>query len=101
MDKTSRINLQLVASIAGVWLLLLAGIGSQTQTTTSSAPITTSQSSLQVLPASQVPSSVINRLQGTGNLQQQKTNGLQQSPVGQSLQPNAKTDSLNGTRTVQ
>jgi len=82
-------------------MVLTAGLGFQAQPARPAAGQTSGGSRLEVRPARRSPSSSINQLQGAGGLQSQSDGGLLPTPAGQRLQPNARTDGLNGTRTVQ
>lgn len=96
-------NLQLILSIFGLWLVLFGWVGYQADEVSTGQPrqpAASSGQSLKVVPASQRPAAVADQLQGAGGLQRQGTGGLQ-SAAGQQLQPNAKTGSLNPTRPVQ
>ncbi|HEX9679590.1 MAG TPA: hypothetical protein VGA08_03150 [Candidatus Saccharimonadales bacterium] len=93
---------QVVLALLGLIMLTLSWLGlAASQTTEASLPMPVQGSRLQVMPSGgAAPRSVIDQLQGAGGLQGQQTQGLQQ-PIGEQLQPNAKTDNLNSTRTVQ
>ena len=90
-----------VLAVFGVFMLVLANVGYLASST--EAPNVSNDSSsgtLKVEPAKGVPKPLINSLQGAKNLQSQGSQSLQ-TPVGDQLQPNAKTGNFGSTNTVQ
>lgn len=101
MRDSSILNrVQIVLTLFGGFMLLMAALSTIETHEISSGQSSPERTGLQVRPAQGTPGATINQLQGAGGLQRQKTQGLQ-SPLGEQLQPNAKTGNLNGTQQVQ
>ena len=92
-------TVQFWLSLAGGWLLLtglVGGLAEGRQPDISENPIVSpGGTSLRVTEGRQQPGSVVDQLQNAGGLQRQTGPGLQQPTGADTLQPNAKTDSLD------
>lgn len=91
---------QVVLTLFGSFMLLMTAVSTIETNEIPSSPSSSDGTGLQVRPAQGSPGTTINQLQGAGGLQGQKNQALQR-PVGEQLQPNAKTKNLNGTQQVQ
>lgn len=96
---------QFLLAMIGGWLILagvVGGLVGGNDLTGSPLPSQTNQpTSIKVVPASGLPASGINQLQGAGGLQRQSSGSLQRSGIADHLQPNAKTDAFSETNEVQ
>lgn len=102
MENTrNRPSPQIVLTIFGVFMLVVwAPSLLASSPRLPDRPSLHGDGGLEVMPARGTPAPVIDQLQGAGGLQQQGTQGLQR-PVGEQIQPNAETDNVNRTQTVQ